>query len=531
MTRDLAQRPQVWFAPLDPSPPDASRPFNGGPDFMALFEEDAPWEEAADAIHVFKIYGGWVAGSATDAQLSQVVGDLNRRGMAIGFEASPLRYGSDCGAWLEEGARILDRLADAGAVVRFVALDHPLDHGVLATGEGSCGLSVEEAAVGVAEYVAAIRARLPDAQVGTIETADNDAAEVQRWVEAYRSAAGEDFDFVHLDLNFARPDWPERTLEVEAYLRAAGIDFGMIYFGNEEDRSDEVWLGRVEDRFTAYELLGGRPDHAVFQSWHPYPQRLLPETDAHAFTALVHRYLRPRSTLTVELHADDLLSGSLTTADGAPMPSGEVSLAVVPSDADGVWHEFTVSGRVPRGAVQADVGFRVNTECACSGPARFSIAAVTYGEGAVIETGEPFDVPIPGAELASGSAQWAIWGAAPHRVDAEGLHVSADAGQDAAANSPRFPVSGGATYTATFLARVAPESLGSGYFAVIFSDGQSELTRQMVPLAAAVVPLGTAITDAAGSYALTLAPGVLLPGTLRASFAGTADAWPARAER
>jgi hypothetical protein len=78
---------------------------------------------------------------------------------------------------------------------------------------------------------------------------------------------------------------------------------------------------------------------------------------------------------------------------------------------------------------------------------------------------------------------------------------------------------------------VAPESLGSGYFAIIFSDGQSELTRQMVPLAAAVVPLGTAITDAGGSYSLTLAPGALLPGTLRATFAGTADAWPARAER
>jgi hypothetical protein len=367
--------------------------------------------------------------------------------------------------------------------------------------------------------------------VGTIETANNDVAEVQRWVEAYRSVAGEDFDFVHLDLNFARPDWPERTFQVEAYLRQAGIEFGMIYFGNEEDRSDQVWLGRAEDRFTAYELLGGRPDHAVFQSWHAYPQRLLPESDANAFTALIHRYLRPRTTVTVELRADDLMTGSLTTVEGEPMASAEVLLAVVPSDVDGVWHEYTVSGSVPREAVVADVGFRVNTECACSGGGRFTLAAVRFGEGGIIETGEPDDITIPGAELASGSAEWAIWGAAPHRVDAEGLHVSADAGQDAAANSPRFPVSGGASYTATFVARVAPESLGSGYFAIIFSDGQSELTRQMVPLAAAVVPLGTATTDAAGSYALALPAEALLPGTLRATFAGTADAWPARGER
>jgi len=91
---------------------------------MALFEEDAPWEHAADAIHVFNLYGGWVAGAATDDELRRVVGDLNRRGIAIGFEASPLRYGSDCAAWLDEGRSITRRLQQAGAVVRYVAFDH-----------------------------------------------------------------------------------------------------------------------------------------------------------------------------------------------------------------------------------------------------------------------------------------------------------------------------------------------------------------------------------------------------------------------
>jgi hypothetical protein len=530
VVKDLSGRPQIWFSPLDPSPPDASRPFNGGPDYMALFEEDAPWERAADAIHVFKLYGGWVAGAASDDELRRVVGDLNRRGIAIGFEASPLRYGSDCAAWLEEGRSITRRLQQAGAVVRYVAFDHPYDTGVLAPGPEGCGLSAEQAAQGVAEYAAAIRERFPDVVAGTIETAANDVAEVERWVEAYRSAAGEDFDFFHLDLNFARPDWPEATMKIETFLRARGIEMGMIYFGNWEDSSDAVWLGRVEDRFTSYELRSGRPDHAIFQSWHPYPQRILPETDAHAFTAVIHRYLRPRTSLTVELQPPNLVTGTLTAADGTRMSNVEVAVAAVSSDIDGVWHEYTVSGTVPPGAVLADVGYRMNTECACTGRGRFTLGSVRYGEGAVIDTGNPHDVPIPNADLASGAADWAVWGTAPSWVDAEGLHVAAEPGQDAAANSPRFAVSGGASYTATFVARVAPESLGSGYFSIIFSDGRAELTRQFVPLAAAVVPLGTATTDGDGRYGLIIDPVAVSAGAIRADFVGSDGAWPTRAE-
>ncbi|HEX7171255.1 MAG TPA: hypothetical protein VF365_01465 [Candidatus Limnocylindria bacterium] len=530
VVKDLSARPQIWFSPLDPSPPDASRPFNGGPDFMALFEEDAPWEHAADAMHVFKLYGGWVAGAATDDELRRVVGDLNRRSIAIGFEASPLRYGSDCAAWLDEGRRITRRLQEAGAVVRYVAFDHPYDTGVLGPAPDGCGLSPEQAAQGVAEYAAAIRERFPDIVIGSIETAANEVAEVERWVDAYRSAAGEDLDFFHLDLNFARPDWPEATLEIETFLRRRGIEIGMIYFGNWEDRSDAVWLGRVEDRFTRYELLGGRPDHAIFQSWHPYPQRILPETYADAFTAIIPRYLRPRTQLTVELDAGSLATGRLTGGDGSPLAAREVTVSVVPTDGPGLWHEYTVSGTAPSGAGLADVGYRVNTECACQGRSQFTLASVRYAEGWVHDAQQPYEVPIPSTDLATGSADWAIWGTAPNWADAEGLHVSAEPGQDAAANSPRFAVTGGASYMVTFVARVAPESLGSGYFSIIFNDGHAELTRQLIPLAAAVVPLGTATTDRDGRYQLTIDPVAVSRGALRAEFAGSDEAWPARAE-
>jgi hypothetical protein len=180
--------------------------------------------------------------------------------------------------------------------------------------------------------------------------------------------------------------------------------------------------------------------------------------------------------------------------------------------------------------VLADVGYRVNTECACTGRGRFTLGSVRYGEGVVIDTGKPYEVAIPSADLESGAADWAVWGIAPNWADAEGLHVAAEPGQDAAANSPRFAVSDGAAYTATFVARVAPESLGSGYFSIIFSDGQAELTRQLVPLAAAVVPLGTTTTDGGGRLELEIDLVAVPSGVIRAEFAGSDLAWPVRAE-
>ena len=44
---DLSHRPQIWFGPLDPAPPNADRPYSGALDYFDLFEPDAPWEQAA----------------------------------------------------------------------------------------------------------------------------------------------------------------------------------------------------------------------------------------------------------------------------------------------------------------------------------------------------------------------------------------------------------------------------------------------------------------------------------------------------
>ena len=66
----LDAQPLVWFAPLPPLAVTEGRSFTGSDDFMALFEEDAPWQTAASHIQVFKLYGEWVACKAVDTQLT-----------------------------------------------------------------------------------------------------------------------------------------------------------------------------------------------------------------------------------------------------------------------------------------------------------------------------------------------------------------------------------------------------------------------------------------------------------------------------
>ncbi len=358
-TPDLSPRPLVWFAPLPPLPTHSGRPFTGSTDFMSLFAENAPWEEAAGRVQVFKLYGEWVAYHATDAELRQVVSDLNRRGVAIAFEAGPLTPTEACGsgiegfAGVEEGLLIARRIQNAGGTVRFVAFDHPYDAGVLDTSSNACHWSAEEVARNAARFITAIRGVFPEVVFGDIETVGHDVDEIAQWVNAYKDIVGEDLGFLHMDLNYSQPDWPQGTKEIETFLRTRGIEFGIIYFGGWNDRSDEVWLSNAGERVKAYEMAaGGQPDHVVFQSWHDHPDLTLPETDPYTFTWFVNTYFNNPSALgfRTEGPGANLAFGKSVKAS-RDMPGFEVRMAV-----DGNFDTWWGSGDFAPQWIEIDLG-------------------------------------------------------------------------------------------------------------------------------------------------------------------------------
>ena len=534
---DLTTRPQIWFGPLDPAPPNASRPFSGL-EFLNLFDDKAAWANAASSTHVFKLYGGWVAWTASDAEIRQVVDYAKRHGMALAFEAGPLTPTEECTGEIEgfagpaEAIRIVQKIKAAGGDIVYVDLEHPYDAATFADAPDSCRMTPEEIAQNVSRFIETVRGVFPDAKFGAVETAQHDVNHVAIWVEAYRAVMGEELTYFHLDMDYGQPDWPQRALEIESYLHSQGIEFGLFYRGEWQDASDEEWVARAEQRFVEYEVKnGGHPDHAVFQSWHPHPQQLLPETDPSAFTYLINRYTRSRTKLTLAAASSPdgslNLSGVLLDKNASPLANAAIRLAMSPVDGPGFLYEYTLTGIVPEGATEADVGYRVNLECNCSGPADFVLYEVRYTEG------DETTNRIPNADFSQGYDGWGAWGEAVWNLErsdqgaGRALHLTAQPDQGAAINSAKFPTTAGTSFTMTFVARVSPESQGNGYFNLIFDNVVNEIKRYTIPLEPAVIALGEATTDGSGAYKFDLPE---LPASniaLQAGYTGDQGYWPA----
>jgi hypothetical protein len=305
-TPNLTSRPLVWFAPSPPLDITPWRPYLGSEDFIRLFTEDAEWAEAAARVQVFKLYGEWVAWHATDDELRQVVSDLNRRGIAIAAEGGPLEPDSTCGqgiegfAGIEEALRIARRIRDAGGMLRFFAFDEPFAMASLYEGPNACRWPAERVALEVTGFVETMRTEFPDVVFGDNEVlwSDRPVDELEGWIDAYETVAGEPLGFFHLDLDYTRPDWPQAARELEVYARDRGVDFGIMYLGDLHARTDEAWLSAAGERVITYETVaGGHADHILFQSWHDHPDRVLPETEAYTFSWFINAYFGDRSAL------------------------------------------------------------------------------------------------------------------------------------------------------------------------------------------------------------------------------------------
>lgn len=326
---------------------------------MALFEPSAAWGTAADRTHVFKLYGEWVAYHATDAELRTAVQGIARRGMALAVEMGPLDPPPECGqgvesfAGIDEGRLISRRLRRAGGTLQVIALDEPYYFANVYDGIQACHWPVEQVAEAVADFTAAMREEWPDLVVGDTEPMPLPVTvgALAAWLDAYATAAGEPFAFLHLDMDWARPEWPAAGVAVEAQAGARGVPVGIIYNGGAAT-SDEAWLSVTGRRVTAYETdAGAQPDHVLFQSWMDKPDHALPETDAAAFTSLINRYLDdPASLADLPAGGDNLALGRPATASSSI--GGATPDRAVDGDGDTIWS----AGAGPPAWIEIDLG-------------------------------------------------------------------------------------------------------------------------------------------------------------------------------
>ena len=311
-----AKAQDIWFAP--PAAPLSSR-LHRAVDLMELFKPNAPWQEAASHIKVFKLYASYLSG-APQEEVDTIVADLNRRQIPIALEVGVINVGPKstnppCGGFGQiEGygtpsaARAnAEKIKKAGGVIRFIAMDETLWFGHFFKGrpgeQPGCQSSVETILQLIKGPLDVYEKEFPNIVVG--DTEPTNIAEqhhwmddVIAWVTGFRNQMGRPLAFMHLDIPFDRPR--EERFAVEFYRYAEHLKqqnllgaIGVIYDGTPSDTSDESWVQDAQQHIRLIEdEYGLHPDQALIQSWQAYPRHTLPESSQGSLTGLVNFYAR-----------------------------------------------------------------------------------------------------------------------------------------------------------------------------------------------------------------------------------------------
>ncbi|MBS0558640.1 MAG: carboxypeptidase regulatory-like domain-containing protein [Proteobacteria bacterium] len=477
------------------------RPFeeNGPPgkmtDFMELFRPDAPWQTAAKHTKVFSTSTDVLIGAPED-QLRAMFAGLKARGIAFAAEAAILPDTRNCG-WGVKGAEgytkpgvmkaMAERIKRLGGTLDYIAMDEPLWFGHHDSRPGMCRTPIEEMARDVAAQVAAMRQVFPAMRVGDIEPIGNPEpkdwlAQIAQWSDAYRRATGEKLAFIRADVNWSGP-WRPALAGFVRQLRQEGIGYGIIYNGGAGSRTAQQWARQAEEEFAGLETDPAMvPDHAMFQSWTPWPKRNLPETESGTLTNLIVRYLAAESRLTLAREGNSL-AGRLTDAAGKPIAGARIAVQAIGNGRARLGVTETVTGQVPAAAASALFALRINMECRCDGPADVAFGRLTYAE-----PGRP---PVA-MTLASRKSE---------SVGGLDRYVAAP-GQQVLINTASFPVTPGANFTLTVPMQASAASADSGVVGVVFLDKSGNgIQRRVVPFAAGRAAAGDAVTGADGRFA------------------------------
>jgi uncharacterized protein (TIGR03437 family) len=534
----LPPHPQtVWFAPMDPALRtfDIGTPRSGSVDYLSLFNPSAPWPVAASHVQVFKVYTSLILeslpGSFSDDDLRQIFSYLNSHHIALAVEWGPLSS-QVCGQGIEGfgGSAALPqatRIQQLGGNLQYIAMDEPFSHASLYSGPNACNWTPQQVAANALTQIALVKTVFPNVLVGDIEVvpdtgeSPNWLNQYTAWLDTWRAAAGSPLAFFHFDVNWT-VDWRPSVERLRQALVQRGIPFGMIYDGWPTDLTDADWVNDAESHYVSYETQGGTPpDHVIFQSWNDYPKHVLPESDPTTFTHLIDTYVRQRTSLSMNT-TTNLVTGHLVS-NQQPIPSAPIGVALQPTSGPGIVSNYVLSGAVPPSITKAVIQICVNL-CGDVGTNDMNVYSFQYAD-----SGGQTNL-----DVSKGLNGWGIDGNGTAVVqaasDASGksLQISATASQQTFINSVQFAVTPGSSYSLTVQARIAPASVGSGYFALIFLAG-TEVSRTTLAFAPGTLNLGTAQTGTDGSYSLSFAP--QNPGAfqVQASYSGNDTLWPAYA--
>jgi hypothetical protein len=288
----------------------------GSLDFPELFSRPELWRTAREQVDVFKFASNALVGFPYDIGGDNVLdtfvevgafAKLYEWGIATSVEAGAIKFfGCEAQSWADYANLAIDNVEANGGRVSFLSMDEPLIGGQVVENGQTCGLTMDETAAVVAEFVDLVTAAHPDVIVGDIEAYPHyPVADLEEWILALRDA-GATPAFLHLDVDIERAEVEGQDViddlrRLRDFSEQQGIPFGVIVTANWTfaDSDERYYQSTIEWADTVTTALG-RPSHVIFQSWWgPAPSGLhevpinLPDDDAavHSHTRLINEIL------------------------------------------------------------------------------------------------------------------------------------------------------------------------------------------------------------------------------------------------
>lgn len=287
----------VWFCPSDPS--------HYPSDYMNLFttEGSTQWTAARGHVQVFKMYATLMP-LKTDEELRTIFAYLKSHQMMLGIELAALtnsatdNSGHGVEGYMSAGVAvaIVQRIKDLGGELAYIAMDEPLYFGHFYTGTNGAQDSIQNLAVNAAANLQAILRIFPNVKIGDIEPVDampsgEWSAAVQQWLAAYATTMGRPLDFFHADILWTT-SWRSTVPALSQLLVSGGnISLGVIFNSTTAGTCTAGWVESAQVNIQSYNASGiVQPKQVIFQSWNPYPDQMLPETNLTTFTSLIDYY-------------------------------------------------------------------------------------------------------------------------------------------------------------------------------------------------------------------------------------------------
>jgi hypothetical protein len=282
----------------------------------------------------------------------------------------------------EGWAQLAARIKAAAGTIDYVDMDEPYYYGHFFDGPQACHWSTAKVVREVIAFIDRLHELFPNAVIGDAEplVGQADARAYQDWIGSFKEINGSALPFLHIDVDWSRPAWPQEVKSIEEDGRRAGVAVGIIYGGNWSDRTDDEWLAHAAERVKRYEFdTGAHPDHVLFQSWHDKPDHLLPEETEFTFTHFISQYFADKAHLGYAQAPQKNLAYRKTAR-----ASGVDGVHTAANAVDGDPGTFWSAGGFPPKWIEVDLGepadinrVRLTTSQTPAGPTTHEV----YGKG------------------------------------------------------------------------------------------------------------------------------------------------------